>query len=172
MKELIDEFFGKAVKLPTYFIELGVIDGRSKERTYEKVKDKKTGKFKKIASVGITNAELMFIHENGSPLRHIPRRPVLGYTILWANKEFLDKALDKALDKYIKSDFDESVYEQELQRACMRIESYARHMIYDNNGRLAPNAPRTIKEKGDNHPLFNTGQLARSIVCRLVKIGG
>ena len=34
--------------------------------------------------IGVTNAELMFIHENGSPLRNLPKRPVLQYTIEWA----------------------------------------------------------------------------------------
>ena len=51
------------------------------------------------------------------------------------------------------------------------MENYARDIIYLNDGRLAPNTPKTIKGKKEigNHPLFRTGQLARSISCRLVK---
>ena len=41
-------------------------------------------------------------------------------------------------------------------------------LIYDNE--LTPrNAPSTIAKKGVDHPLFDTGQLARSIQCRVIK---
>lgn len=50
------------------------------------------------------------------------------------------------------------------------MESYARHIIYDNDGRLEPNSPVVVKAKKGNHPLFVTGQLARSITCTLSTI--
>lgn len=154
-----DDIFENVLKLHEYVIEIGVFTGNAKRK-----------KEKEVVQVGLTNAEIMFINENGSPMRHIPARPVLKMTIEWANKELLNKTISKCIDKYIESGFDESVVEKELKRMCMRMENYARDLIYSNDGRLEPNAPSTIKKKGDNHPLFDTGQLARSITCKLVKI--
>lgn len=153
---IADEFAEKLNSLPSYEIEIGVISADTNRK--EKVR------------VGVTNAELMFIHENGSPLQHIPARPVLQMTIDYTNKNLLDKSINKALASYMESNFNVEAFELELKKLCMRMESYARKIIYSNDGRLAPNAPSTIAKKGDNHPLFDTGQLARSITCRLVKI--
>lgn len=146
----------KIKALPKYAVEIGVISTNSKRR--------------QTIKVGVTNAELMFIHENGSPLRGIPARPVLEMAIKWANENLLDKSISKAIDAYIDSDFNVEAYKKELEKMCIRIQSYARNIIYSNDGRLVPNATSTIRRKGDNHPLFDTGQLARSITCRLVEI--
>lgn len=142
-------------KLPTYVIELGVFSMDSHR--------------KETVKVGLTNAELMFIHENGSPLHNLPARPVLQMTIDYANAELVKPTMDRCIELFLAS-FDESVIETELEKLCLKMEKYARKIIYSNDGRLAPNAPSTIARKGDNHPLFDTGQLARSITCKLVKI--
>lgn len=141
--------------ISNYEILIGVFSGDSKRR--EKIK------------VGITNAELMFIHENGSPLNSIPARPVLQMTIDYANQNLLIPTINKALAAYGK-EFKVEDFEKELRKLCLRMENYARHIIYDNDGRLVPNSPRVARKKGGNHPLFDTGQLARSITCELVKI--
>ena len=154
---MTDEIQDKINALPEYVIEIGVFSIKAKRKVKQTVK------------VGITNAELMYIHENGSPLQNIPARPVLDMTIRYANQNLLPRTLDKCITEYLK-DFDESAIEKELNKLCIRMENYARHIIYDNDGRLAPNSPRVAASKGGNHPLFNTGQLARSITCRLVKI--
>ena len=151
LKKIFDAFD----KLPTYNIEIGVISDDSKR--------------KETVSVGVTNAELMFIHENGSPLHHIPARPVLKMTIEWANKELLKPTIDRAIKAFLDSHFNQDALEKELNKMCVRMENYARDLIYSNDGRLAPNAPSTIAAKGFNHPLFKTSQLARSITCQLVK---
>lgn len=143
-------------KLPEYQIEIGVISIHSKRK--EKVR------------IGLTNAELMFIHENGSPLRHIPARPVLQMTLDYANRELLQPTIAKCIDAFLDSGLKESAIERELNKLCIRMENYAREIIYSNDGRLAPNAPSVAAKKKGNHPLFDTGQLARSITCRLVKI--
>ncbi len=153
MAEKIDIF--KSLNIPSYSIEIGVFDDRTK-RT-------------QTVSVGLTNAELMFIHENGSPLQNIPARPVLQMTIEYANKELLKSTIDKAMDAFLKSNFDINKLEAELEKMCIRMENYARQIIYSNDGRLAPNAPGVAAKKGGNHPLFDTGQLARSITCKLKK---
>lgn len=152
---LLSEIEKKFEALPTYVIELGVFSMDSQR--------------KQTVKVGLNNAELMFIHENGSPLHNLPARPVLQMTIDYANKYLVRPTMDRCIDLYLDS-FDESIIETELEKLCLKMEKYARRIIYSNDGRLAPNAPSTIRAKGDNHPLFDTGQLARSITCKLVKI--
>lgn len=156
MKEIdLEKLFDAASKLPVYTIEIGVFTVASKRKATVKV--------------GLNNAMLMFIHENGSPLRHIPARPVLKMTIEHANTHLLDSTLTKALDAFIESGFDLAAYERELNKLCIKMENYAQELIYSNDGRLAPNSPAVASKKKGNHPLFDTGQLARSIKCRLVK---
>ena len=128
-----------------------------------------TGKSHRKVQVGITNAELMFIHENGSPLRNIPARPVLQMTLDYANKQLVELTVDKCVKIILDNGPDEALVEQELNKLAIKLENYARKIIYSNDGRLAPNTASVAKAKGGNHPLFNTGQLARSITCRVVK---
>ena len=54
-----------------------------------------TSKSKRKVLVGVTNAELMFIHENGSPLRNIPSRPVLQMTLQYASANLLPKTVSQ-----------------------------------------------------------------------------
>lgn len=143
-------------KIPMYQIQIGVFSQNSKRKAK-----------KATLLLGINNAELMFIHENGSPLNRIPARPVLHMTISYA-QTMLKQTLDKALKAYLSEGL--AGYERELNKLCIRMENYARDIIYKNDGRLAPNAPSVAAAKGGNHPLFVTGQLARSITCRLVKV--
>ena len=148
--------FKKAMEdLGPYYVEIGVISGKSKKRKDE---------FK----LGITNADLLFIHENGSHVNNIPKRPVLQMTIDYAKKELLPKYIFEASVAYMKSGFKREAFERPLKQMCIKMEGYARDIIYKNDGRLTPNAPSTIRAKGFNHPLFITGQLARSITCQLV----
>lgn len=164
----IEQVYKKLNELPSYGIEIGVISANTNRKKKNSIK------------VGITNAELMFIHENGSPARHIPERPVLEMTIKWANENLLSPTLVRCTNKYIASNFDKKVVEDELNKMCVRMQNYARQIIYSNDGRLKPNAISTQRAKGKkvdksgntliNHPLFDTGQLARSITCRLIKL--
>lgn len=139
--------------IPEYQIQIGVFSTKTKRKT--------------TYNVGITNAELMFIHENGSPLHHLPARPVLKMTIEYGNT-LIKSVMQKALKAYVE--VGEQGLEKELNKMCVRMENYAREIIYSNDGRLAPNAPSVAARKKGNHPLFDTGQLARSITCKLVRV--
>lgn len=158
--------------LSQYHIEIGVISDNT---------DRKNDG---IISIGITNAELMFIHENGSPTRNIPSRPVLQMTIDYAKSGPLDEELNFIIKNVIENDWEEKDIVNELNKFCLRLQEYAQDLIYSNDGRLIANAPRTAYEKWKkekhskndkwqypegNHPLFDTGQLARSITCRIYK---
>ena len=135
-----------------YVIEIGVISQKTK----------------RTQSVGISNAELMFIHENGSPKRNIPARPVLDYTLQYANNELLTPTLNKIYDGIFNHEWSKADIEKELNKMCIRMQSYAQSMIRDRDPRLAPNKPATIKAKKSDLPLLDTGQLSRSITCHLV----
>lgn len=148
-----DDIEAKIESLPTFYLELGVLTDKSERKI----------------TAGLNNAQLMFIHENGSPLNHIPRRPVLQMTIDFVKREWLTTILDRAIDRYISSGFDVNEYKKELEQFCVRVQNYARKIIYSNDGRLAPNSPSVAAKKKGNHPLFDTGQLVRSITCRLVE---
>ena len=102
----MDELLEKFTSIPIYYIEIGVFVEGGKRK-------KDTGKSKKpidVVKLGINNAELMYIHENGSPLNHIPKRPVLKMTIDYAkkypqygfekHKGYVTKAHKEALSKY------------------------------------------------------------------------
>lgn len=139
--------------LSKYSIEIGVIS-------------EDTGR-KETISYGITNAELMQIHENGSPIKNIPARPVLDLTIMWTEQHLIKRVLDSIIEGVFEKDWGKVEIERELSRMCIRMENHAREIIYDNDGTLAPNSPQVAKRKKGNHPLFDTGQLARSITCKL-----
>lgn len=156
--KILENELYQQLDLGTYLIEVGVIEGKSKER-----KNKKKSK-------PITNAELMFIHENGAPNKNIPSRPVLQMTINYANKNLVDDTIMKCIDNIYDKNWVEKDIEDELNRLCITIENYAKEIIYSNDGRLLRNADSTIKQKGFNHPLFNIGYLAKSITSRLTKI--
>ena len=79
------------------------------------------------------------------------------------------ETIEKAINNYIASGFNLSAYENELNKLCIKMENYARDIIYSNDGRLKPNSEKVAKKKKGNHPLFDTGQLARSITCRLIR---
>ena len=157
-----------------YAVEIGVIENKPRDKKTETVEAKKDDgskvKLKITTSADITNAELMYIHENGSPKRGLPARPVLDYTIAYTSKKLLPETLKRIEDGCFNKNWSKEDVRLELDKMCKRMQNYARQLIYSNDGRLKRNATSTVLLKGFNHPLFKTGQLARSITCRLIDI--
>lgn len=169
-KKSLDKLIKIIKKVPQYTIKIGVFSGDSKREAK--------------VTVGVTNAELMYIHENGSPTRHLYGYKVLQKTINYANENLLKKALNDSVLAYLKSGKYEDL-EKPLRKMCMRMENYARSLILDNEVLQAehPNSYYTAKAKwlkelgnkgkeypglpAGSHPLFDTGQLTRSITCVL-----
>ena len=143
-----------------YNIEIGVVDA---SKTQQDVKD------------GINNAQLLYIQEHGSPLnvdennQRIPKRPVLQMTINYARKSIIKDMIKDCRKGIFEENWNSEKVEKRISIACNSMEKYARELIYNNDGRLKRNAESTIKAKGFNHPLFVTGNLAKSITCRYVK---
>lgn len=180
VKERVDDFFKD---IPRYVIEIGVWSGEEKDTRYEfeKVENKKgelvnkaktdkndAGEKVKVVS-GITNAEIMFIMENGSDVNNIPARPVLELTIKYAKENLVKQAVQEGVKQYLINRKIES-FEKELAKMCVRMENYAKTGIRRNTLGLEPNSQYTINMKGSNLPLLDTGQLANSIRCKYRKL--
>ena len=130
-----------------YVIQLGVIAGKANR--------------KKTFNIDINNAELLFIHENGSPIRNIPKRPILDITLQSVVKDELPKTLDRIFEGVYQKNWSKDDVKTELEKLCIRIQNKARRIIQEGK-ELAP-----LKYR-DGTPLYDTGQLMRSITCRLV----
>lgn len=114
---------------------------------------------KRQGSDKIDNATLLAIMEHGSPVKNIPPR------------ELLRPVLEKHIDK-IKEYFNE-IYKCLLEgnekgadalmtRLALQVETWGKSYFTEDNG-WAPNSPITIKRKGSDKPLIDTGSLRQSI---------
>jgi hypothetical protein len=94
----------------------------------------------------INNAQLLFIHTNGSPLKKIPARPVIEPAIAQPEnkaritEELGDAARDIMADK-------PSSAKQHLNRAGMLGRNAAIRWFTDAQNGWPPNSPRTIARK-------------------------
>ncbi len=110
----------------------------------------------------INNASLLFIHTHGSPIRGIPARPVIEPAIAASgNKEAISTELAAAAKASL--DDQQSVARQHLDRAGLAGENAAKSWFTDPRNNWAPNSPETIRRKGSDRPLIDTGALRRSM---------
>lgn len=119
-----------------------------------------TGKVKRI-----DNATILAIMEHGSPVKNIPPRPLL--------KPVLNKHKDKILEIFGKVYAmllagDEQGADRELDILAQRVQRWTQSFFTEDNG-WAPNAPSTIRRKGSDKPLIDTGSLRQSIRGIFVK---
>ncbi len=104
----------------------------------------------------ITNAQLMFIHSEGSPAHNIPPRPVIEMT-LKEEKEKISEKFKKALNVVVKGGDPRT----ELEKLGIYVVNKIKAKFGSED--LAPLQPATIKAKGSDRPLIDTGQLRDSI---------
>lgn len=119
-----------------------------------------TGKVERI-----DNATILAIMEHGSPVKNIPPRPLL--------KPVLNKHKDKILEIFGKVYAmllagDEQGADRELDILAQRVQRWTQAFFTEDNG-WAPNAPSTIRRKGSDKPLIDTGSLRQSIRGIFVK---
>lgn len=105
----------------------------------------------------ITNAELMFIHTNGSPIRNIPKRPTIEPTIE-ENKKRISDMFKKAVNKVLNNKGDGRA---DLEKIGIWTVNKIKAKFGSDD--LIPNAPATIAKKGSDRPLIDTGQLRNSV---------
>jgi hypothetical protein len=143
----------------------------------------------KAARMGepINNAQLMFVHTNGSELRKIPARPVIEPAIRAAGTvEFITDELQEAAKAILQGDKNQA--KQRLNKAGQIGQNAAREWFTDPRNNWPPNADSTVLAKldkitdkkkreaakavidaggsveGVNTPLIDTGDLRKSIV--------
>ncbi len=110
----------------------------------------------------ISNAQLMYIHTHGSPLKNIPERPVIEPAIeARGNKEPIANELKEAAQAILNGKPQEA--DRRLKRAGMLGQNAARAWFTDPRNGWPPNAPSTVKSKGSEKPLIDTGQMRKSI---------
>lgn len=113
----------------------------------------------------ISNAELGYIHEFGSPASNIPARPFLIPGVEQAQKgaaAILKEGAQETLST--NKPIDES-----LDRAgVLASNSVKRQFTSPTNG-WPPDSPATIARKGSDRPLIDTAELRRSVTHVVVK---
>lgn len=107
-----------------------------------------------------TNAELLFIHTNGSPVRGIPARSVLQPAIE-NDKERIGEMLGKAVDKAVSGKKEEIV--PALERAGMHGVKACKDWFVNPSNGWKPNNPQTLKRKKSTKPLIDTSEMRKSI---------
>jgi hypothetical protein len=111
----------------------------------------------------VNNAQLLFIHTNGSPLRNIPKRPVIEPAIEEReNKAAIANELGLAAKAVLDGKPSETM--THLNRAGMEGQNAARDWFESPINNWPPNTPETIERKGSDRPLVDTGQMRKAII--------
>ena len=130
---------------------------------------KRAKKLVDAAAVPISNAELLFIFSNGSPLHGQPARPVIEPAIEQPETaERIARALAAASTAAL--DGNEAGMMDALDRAGTIGESAAKRWFTDSRNGWAENADSTIRAKGSDRPGIDTGQMRRAIT-HVVEVG-
>lgn len=114
-----------------------------------------------IDEFGYHKAYEMYIKSNGSPLWNSPPRPVIEPAIE-ADKETIAELLKQALQAGLDGDFE--LAKQYLNKAGLEGQAASQDWFTDPRNGWAPNSPLTIKRKGSDKPLIDSGELRKSIV--------
>lgn len=121
---------------------------------------------------GLTNAQIGYIQETGSPANNLPARPFLAKGIEDVQPkiaDYLTKAVDQAIAGNLQG------VERYYNMAGMTAQNSVKRRINNGEG-FEPLSPRTIairqaKGKTRIKPLIDTGQLRNSITYVIRKRG-
>ena len=114
---------------------------------------------------GIPMASIGMVQEFGSVVNNISKRSFIKEPLLAHLSEKIKRQKEK-LKQYLFID-------KRLDEAYNLMGNTAKSIIISsfknkNDGQWAPNAPSTIKKKGVDNPLIDTGRLRRSITYELI----
>lgn len=115
---------------------------------------------------GLNNANILAIMEAGSPANNIPSRVLL--------KAVHEKYKDR-INRYFLDIFKALVEGNETQadflmeELALRMQTWSQKFFTDSDNNWKPNAPSTIKRKGSDRPLIDTGELRKSIRGIVIK---
>lgn len=110
----------------------------------------------------INNAELMFIHSNGSPARGIPVRKVIEPAISASpTREAIAMELKEATIAKLHGHDTEAI--ARLKRAGVLAMNASKAWFTDPRNNWPPNTPETIRRKGSSRPLIDTGAMRAAV---------
>lgn len=144
-----------------------IIYGVPQETANNRIQDKDSKK-------PVNNAQLLAIHENGSPVRNIPPRPLLK-PVFEKHRTQIDKEMAKVAGRLLEGD--KAGADEIMNKLAFRIETWCKQYFTSPDNEWAPNAPSTVKAwlrktkkkvKGpvnveDKKPLIDTAELRKSI---------
>lgn len=105
-----------------------------------------------------SKAHELYVHENGSPLWHIPPRPIL--------EPALNNSKDKLanlMSEVMKDALDNKNITPGLEKIGMQGQNIARDWFTNPSNNWTANSEETIKKKGSGRPLIDSGELRKSI---------
>jgi hypothetical protein len=124
-----------------------------------------TRKTKLVAAAAaseLNNAEILYIFSKGSEISHQPARPVLEPAIeADGNRQAIAHEIAQATKATLENKPEEA--KKFLKRAGMAGSNAAKKWFTDDRNSWAPNAPRTIAEKGSDRPGVDTGVMKDAI---------
>lgn len=107
---------------------------------------------------GITNAQLAYIHDKGSPINNIPARPFLAEGIEAVQGQ-LEAIFEGIAARALANGPDEVA--DGLEKIGMAAVNGVRAKIVQ--GPFVPLKPTTIARKGSSRPLIDTGQMRQAV---------
>lgn len=124
---------------------------------------KKKIKLNKAAQEDVTNAELVFIHTNGSPINNIEARPIIQPAIQAdGNQQKITHEISGAIKANLAGDKEGA--EKKMLRAAIAGQNASRLWFTDARNGWKANAKSTIKAKGSDRPLIDTGAMRAAII--------
>jgi hypothetical protein len=110
----------------------------------------------------------LYLMEHGSPVWQIPPRPIIEPAIE-DKKEVIGALFAKAYGKLTAQAIsgthaltkEDAV--REFSKIGQRAEGIVRAWFTDENNNWTPNAPSTIRKKGSERPLIDTGEMRKAI---------
>jgi hypothetical protein len=120
------------------------------------------------AGMKYSAAHSLYVQTHGSPAYAIPPRPVLEPAIK-DSKEVIGKQIAGAYRAAMHGDM--SGAERGLELAGMTAQNAARGWFENPKNKWTPNSARTIKAKGSNSPLIDTGEMRKSITYVIRDMG-
>lgn len=152
-----------------------IVYGVPQETSQNRLKDPKSNS-------SITNAELLAIHEHGSPIRNLPPRQLLE-PVFNKHRDDIDKEMAKVAGRLLEGDTDGA--DQIMERLAFRLESWCKAYFTSPDNEWAPNAESTIKawlrktNRGTKvvvtpdmkKPLIDTAELRKAIRGVFLKEG-
>lgn len=110
-------------------------------------------------SIKINNALLLSIMEHGSPVKNIPPRELLRPVVI-KHEAKIREIFNKVYMCLLEGN--EVGADKQMDILAQRMQRWTQAYFVEDNG-WAPNAPSTIKAKGSDRPLIDTGSLRQSI---------